>query len=221
MYPPWLRDFSIIFLTSSAVSALIIAFDILTGRRQKMAVMNFVWPVTGLYFGPVAVWAYWQFGRVPRSPAQKTDKPFWEKTFVGSSHCGAGCTIGDVIGEWLVFLGGLSIAGSTLLADYAFDFLFAFCAGIVFQFFSIAPMRHLGLREGLKAALKADTISIAAFEIGMFAWMALSSEVLFHPRLTPADPVYWFMMQIAMMVGFGTAYPANWVLLRKGWKEAM
>ena len=29
------------------------------------------------------------------------------------------------------------------------------------------------------------------------------------------------MMQIAMLAGFGTSYPVNWWLLRKGIKEAM
>jgi hypothetical protein len=33
--------------------------------------------------------------------------------------------------------------------------------------------------------------------------------------------VFWFMMQIAMIVGWATAYPANTWLLRKGWKERM
>ncbi|MGH9625483.1 MAG: DUF4396 domain-containing protein, partial [Bryobacteraceae bacterium] len=32
---------------------------------------------------------------------------------------------------------------------------------------------------------------------------------------------YWFMMQIAMMMGFCTAYPGNWLLIRKGVKTGM
>jgi Domain of unknown function (DUF4396) len=194
-----------------------ILVDIVAGRRQKMPVMNYVWPIAALYFGPIALWAYGTFGRA----GGPKEKPYWQSTFIGTLHCGAGCTIGDVIGEWLVFLAGLTVAGSVLLANCFFDFTFAFLAGIVFQYFSIAPMRHLGLREGIKAAVKADTVSILAFEIGMFAWMAITSKFLFHPRLEPMDPAYWFMMQIAMVIGFATSYPANWLLIRRGWKEAM
>ncbi|WP_353615328.1 DUF4396 domain-containing protein [Virgibacillus sp. 7505] len=29
------------------------------------------------------------------------------------------------------------------------------------------------------------------------------------------------MMQIAMMIGFLTSYPANWILVKKGIKHAM
>lgn len=28
-------------------------------------------------------------------------------TVIGVSHCGAGCTLGDLIGEWLIFALGL------------------------------------------------------------------------------------------------------------------
>lgn len=73
----------------------------------------------------------------------------------------------------------------------------------------------------LGAAMKADTASLIAFEVGMFAWMALTRLVLFKPPLEPTDPVYWFMMQIAMAIGFATSYPANWLLVKKGIKEAM
>lgn len=60
-----------------------------------------------------------------------------------------------------------------------------------------------------------------AFEVGMFAWMAFSSKVLFQPGGEPTEAVNWLSMQTAMVIGFATAYPANWWLIRKGFKEAM
>ena len=184
-----------------------------------MAVMNAVWPLTALWAGPLALLVYWRIGRQSYRTRQR--KPFWQSVVVGDTHCGAGCTVGDVIGEWVVFVTGFSIAGSILWADYAMDFLFAYALGILFQYYSIAPMRGLSGWAGIKAALKADTVSLIAFEIGMFAWMALTNEVWFHPKLQPTSPAYWFMMQLAMLAGFITAYPANWWLIRKRFKEAM
>jgi len=217
MPPAWLTEFARVFLILSVLCALLITIDVVAGRRQKMMVMNFVWPVTALWAGPFGLLVYWMFGRA----GHEEKRPFWQSVLIGDTHCGAGCTIGDFAGEWLVFLTGLTVAGSTLWADYAIDFALAFVIGIIFQYFSIAPMRHISGWAGIKAALKADTISLVAFEVGMFAWMALSSTQLFHPRLQPTEPAYWFMMQIAMLVGFVTAYPANWWLTRKGLKEAM
>ncbi len=45
--------------------------------------------------------------------------------------------------------------------------------------------------------------------------------VLFSPPLQPNNPIYWFMMQVAMVIGFATSYPVNWWLLKAGIKEGM
>jgi hypothetical protein len=34
-------------------------------------------------------------------------------------------------------------------------------------------------------------------------------------------PEFWFAMQLAMLCGFATAYPVNWVLVSMGVKEKM
>src|SRR5690349_10300261 len=41
----------------------------------------------------------------------------------------------------------------------------------------------------------------------MFAWMAFSSKLLFQPKLEPNQMAYWCSMQVAMVVGFFTAFP--------------
>jgi len=40
-------------------------------------------------------------------------------------------------------------------------------------------------------------------------------------NLYPVSPVFWFMMQIGMILGFFTSYPANWWLVKKGIKQGM
>lgn len=37
----------------------------------------------------------------------------------------------------------------------------------------------------------------------------------------PDTAIFWFMMQLAMVTGFLTACPVNWLLLKTGVKEAM
>ena len=39
--------------------------------------------------------------------------------------------------------------------------------------------------------------------------------------LTAGMPEFWFMMQLAMLAGFLTSYPANAVLIGAGIKESM
>ena len=140
------------------------------------------------------------------------------------SHCGAGCTLGDIGGEWIVWaLGPWTIgAAGTLVPELILDFVLAWSLGIVFQYFTIVPMRDdVGRLEGLWLAVRADTLSILSFQIGLFGWMALSHEVIWRPPLAIDTPGHWLMMQVGMILGFLTSWPVNRVLLKKGWKEKM
>ncbi len=102
------------------------------------------------------------------------------------------------------------------------DFLLAWSFGIVFQYLTVAPLRGLSFGKGVLAAIRADTLSIVSFQIGLFAWMAVTYYVLFpSPHLKPTEGVFWFMMQLGMILGFFTSYPANVLLIKKGWKEKM
>ena len=227
----WLTALAWAGLAVAFGCAAVMLFDIFCrGYRQTMAVMAAVWPVTALYLGPLALWGYWRYGRpasrrwlVERGLDTAPGKPGWATTAIGVSHCGAGCTLGDVIAEFAVFGLGASIAGVTVYAEMAGDYVAAIALGVVFQYFAIAPMRGLGLRQGLVQAAKADVLSLTAFEVGLFGWMALTAFVFFPAphHLHPDSPVYWLLMQAGMCVGFATAWPANVWLIRRGVKEAM
>jgi hypothetical protein len=216
MIPDWLNTLAIVSLVLAGVTFAAIVIDVIR-HPQPMAVMNITWPITALYFGPVAWWAYSRMGR----PEQDRDNPFWMKVFVGVTHCGGGCTLGDIISEFAIFFTGFAVAGSMFATELGGDFLLAFLLGVAFQYFAIQPMRHLAPREAILLAVKADALSLIAFEVGLFAFMALMRFALFTPPLTPDQPAYWFMMQIGMVIGFATSYPMNWWLIRKGVKEAM
>jgi hypothetical protein len=141
---------------------------------------------------------------------------------LATSHCGAGCTLADMAIETTVFAAALTIAGVSLWASYVWDFVAAWSLGVVFQYFTIVPMRNLSPGNGILGAMKADTLSIVAFQIGMYAWMALVFFKLFpQPHLHPDQPQFWLMMQIGMICGFATSFPMNRILLKLGWKELM
>lgn len=105
------------------------------------------------------------------------------------------------------------------------DFIFAFGLGIAFQYFAIVPMRGLSPKEGLKAAVKADTFSLLSWQVGMYGAMALLQLWIFPAAFGVKAEVnsweFWFAMQIAMICGFVTSYPVNWYLVSVGIKEKM
>ena len=112
-----------------------------------------------------------------------------------------------------------------MYAVWVLDFVFAYALGIVFQYYAIVPMRGLSSGKGLAAAIKADTASLIAWQVGMYGLMALVQFRL-YPALAgqsaPVDSVeFWFAMQAAMVAGFLTSYPVNWWLVSAGVKERM
>src|SRR3954466_13076947 len=244
MVPLWLHIVSIVSLATGFLAAAAIALDE-ARHPQEMWIMNVVWPVTALFAPLVVPWLYFRYGRLATherhaaaqaeggEPLSKTDTPMWAMITKGTGHCGAGCTLGDICAEWLpfffpivaVWFGWHSIFDEKMFAVWIVDYLFAFGFGVAFQYFTIAPMRGLGVGEGIKQALKADTLSLTAWQIGMYGFMAIAAFGIFQDligaRLEVPSPEFWLMMQIAMWCGFATAYPVNAWLIRKGIKEKM
>lgn len=262
MVPLWLHLLATLYLVIGFASAVAVIYDIIIKKnRQKMFIMNIVWPVNAWFLGIVGYWFYRRIGRQSiQKPSQQKDlkynvdkdmfsqpqnqeqkeksnqqkmqedhkrKPLSQKAFTGATHCATGCTLGDVMAEWIIFFGSLSIFGLTVFASFIFDYILAYTLGIIFQYFSIVPMRkmikgeQLSIKEGLKASIRADTLSLTAYEVGLFVWMGLTQLVFFHPSLKPTEPTFWFMMQIGMALGLLTTYPANWWLVKKGFKYGM
>ena len=221
-YPDWLDALAWFSLGSSFLLALVILVHEWI-KPQKMFIMNLVWPITALYGNLAAFWAYFSFGQKRTGGGDsETEHPSRRQVAISTMHCGAGCTLGDIVAESIGGAAGLAFAGGIFPTRLLLDFLLAWLFGVIFQYFSIVPMRHLSPGQGLLAAIRADTFSIVAFEIGLFAWMALTHYVIFPaPRLQPDQAPFWFMMQIGMAIGFFTSYPANVLLLRWGWKEKM
>src|ERR1043166_9702764 len=121
MAPHWFELLAWAALGLGFASALVIAADIvLLGNRQHMAIMNLVWPLTALYAGPLALWAYFARGRRmshrqmhAHGRAIGGDRgDSWWQVSLSDSHCGAGCAFGDIGGEWLVWASAWTI-GST------------------------------------------------------------------------------------------------------------
>lgn len=221
MTPSWLEAISVVYVPLSIASALLVLADIfLAARRHHMAIMDAVWPLTMLYWGPVGLIFYFWFGRGDRhGGGSHGGTPMWQAVFKGATHCGAGCALGDFIGDWIAFGVGFALFGSDLGGKFLLGFVLAYILGIVFQYYSVAPMRGLGLREGFAAAIRADTLSLLAYEVGMFAWMGFRAWL--YPQLLPTTWSYWLMMQVAMILGFMTTYPVNWWLISRGVKEKM
>ncbi|HVY44834.1 MAG TPA: DUF4396 domain-containing protein [Minicystis sp.] len=221
-----------VYIAICIACALAIAVDLARGHRQHMWNMDVVWPVTALWAGPIALCGYFVYGRAGEERAFRraeaagekppnVRQPFSILAAKGTTHCGSACTLADVVTSIVLAAAPLSLFGHEMFGDWLVDLGAAFLLGIAFQYFTIQPMRQLSPKEGLKQAAKADTLSLLAWQVGMYGWMAIAAFAIFHHELSKSRPVFWWMMQIAMFFGFATAYPVNRFLLHRGIKEKM
>lgn len=223
----WVELLSFAFLLFGAISALYMVREIVR-HPPPMMIMRYVWPLCALFAGPLLIWFYHRYGR-----KGVEDTPFAATVATGALHCGAGCALTDIICENLAhyvpgtlkYFGLGTLFSEELFATWTMDYIFALLTGIVFQYFAIVPMRNLPVFDGIKAAAKADFLSLTSWQVGMYGFMGLAHFILFpalfDARIDAGHPSFWAAMQLAMMAGFATAYFPNWLLIRVGLKEKM
>ena len=223
MIPGWLTAVSWVFVGLALLCAAAILYDVFgRGYRQRTSVMSVVWPITALYFGPLALPAYYRWGRPRSEKWQKEHGSAPEKSLpvaaaTGGTTGGAASAIGHVIGVPLVVFLGLTIAGQALWVMILFIAVIATVLLFAFEyFFSTVPTRGLSRGKGLGVALLIALVTVLAFDVGMGGWMLVMHFLLFMPPLT--DVTFLFLMQVGLILGFLTGYPAVLWLVRRGVK---
>lgn len=151
-----------------------------------------------------------------------TKRPNWQSVTLSTLHCGAGCTLADLIGEWFLFFVPVAIGGSVLLGSVVIDYILALIIGIYFQYVAIKSMSSMKPNQIFAKAVKADTLSLTSWQIGMYGFMAIVIFAIFSGQpIAKTSWTFWFMMQIAMLAGFLVSFPVNVLLIRWGVKKAM
>ena len=163
---------SCFFVCAGLIIALILAINVIF-HRQSMKIMNIVWVLTGLWGHYFALFAYYTFGvrkdnMVATVPMEnmKMDmkismemdmsevRPQWQSITLSALHCGAGCTLADIIGEWFTYWVPLQIGGSLIAGSWALDFVLALILGVFFQFIAIREMEAISFREAVLVPLR-------------------------------------------------------------------
>ena len=149
-------------------------------------------------------------------------RPKWQSVTLSALHCGAGCTLADIIGSIILLFIPIAMFGSTLVGGWIFTFILAMIMGVYFQFVAIKEMNDLPASTIIKRALKADFLSLTSWQLGMYVWMYLA---MFPWGLISPDSTltweFWFVMQQAMLAGFVLALPVNYFLIKFGVKSGM
>ena len=225
--PPWLTALSWVFVVLAVVCAAAVLYDVYgRGHRQRSRPMELVWPLAALSTGPVALALYHRLGR-PRSEkwqrerGTSDDGGLTARAATGGLPGGVASAVAHVVGVPLVVASGLTIAGLDLWAMIAVIAVLATALLFAWEYFvSTVPKRGLTSGQGLAVALLVAFVTVLAFDVGMGGWMLLLHfGVEFMPA--PSDIAFVFLMQIGVILGFLTGYPAVAWLLSRGTKAAV
>lgn len=202
--PTWLTPLAWVVLALAVATAAAVADDIYRrGHRHPHLASELTWIGSGLYLGPLALLVYRRHGRSTTDTTTVTTAGGVTAGLPG----GAASAVAHLIGVPLVIASGLTIAGIDL---WVMIIVIAVLATVMLFFYErTTPAAAAATGAGrlpVVAALGAAAITVLAFDIGMGGWMLLLHFTATMPPAT--DATFWLLMQIGIILGVITGYPA-------------
>src|ERR1700722_872339 len=153
--------------------------------------------------------------RLPRAAARAA-RTLRFRALGSAMHCVAGDGVGIFAGAVLSSL--LHLGGVTeMILEYMLGFAFGW---MIFQALFMRDMAGGSFSRALVSTFVPELVSMNFLMAGMLpAMMALRRCV--PSADNPLTPAFWFVMSMALLVGFVVAYPINWWLVANHLKHGM
>lgn len=199
----------------TAAALLFVAIDIRTTPESPVLKWGFV--LLTAYTGVVGAFLYVLGCREPLPGLhERYVAARWRQALGSTMHCVAGDGVGILAGAVLS-----SIVGLAGPVEIAVEYLLGFAFGwSIFQALFMRDMAGGSYRRALAGTFIAELLSMNLLMAGMVpTMMALKSRI--PAAAEPTRPAFWFVMSMALLVGFIVAYPINWWLVANHLKHGM
>ncbi|MDZ7278819.1 DUF4396 domain-containing protein [Pantoea eucrina] len=223
-----LNQWALPFLAVGACTALMISKD-LFHHRQPIAIMNLIWPLTGLYLPFVGWLAWWYLGRVPSHQTKLTmfiaqkkyAKTRWHPLFISTSLSAAACIFGGMMTIPIITLLNLYVFNPAYWVQETIFVVTSLLVGLIFQYLALRQDEEISFWARLLLAFKTEAFPLLIYQSGIFIFMALALKFVLNHQLNPMQVTFWFMLQLALMIGFIFCWPANHFLIKRGLRVAI
>jgi len=205
----------LVWFVLTGLSLAFVVFDIPSTPEHPVVRWAFI--ILVLFTGPLGAFFYVLGCREPLKHAHEAyiAAP-WRQVLGSTMHCAAGDGLGIIAGAaiaaWMRFS-----AWADLGLEYALGFGFGWA---FFQAFAMRDMAGGSYLRSLKLTFLPEFLSMNLLMAGM-----VSTAKVLMPSFTgsgdPMRPEFWFVMSMALIVGFILAYPINWWLVANGLKHGM
>lgn len=199
----------------TALSLLYVAIDIRTSPESTVLKWGFI--LITAYMGPLGAFLYVLGCREPLPGLhERYVATRWRQVLGSTMHCVAGDGIGILAGAVVA-----SILDFSPALDIGLEYVLGFGFGwAIFQALFMRDMAGGSYARALSSTFFPELLSMNCLMAGMVPVMtgAMKSVPSAHE---PIGPAFWFVMSMALAVGFITSYPMNWWLVSKHLKHGM
>jgi hypothetical protein len=210
-----LNGVMLLWFVLTAVAVAFVAIDIRSAPESPVLKWGFI--LLTAYTGPIGAFLYVLGCREPLPGLHERYVAVrWRQVLGSTMHCVAGDGIGILVGaviSSILALNGLS----EVLLEYLLGFAFGWT---IFQALFMRDMVDGSYARSLSSTFIPELLSMNLLMAGMVpTMMILKSELV--SATSPTSPVFWFVMSMALLVGFIVAYPMNWWLVANHMKHGM
>lgn len=196
-------------------SFLFVAIDV--WRTPAATVLKWAFVILTAFTGPIGAFFYVLGCREPLDGSHEEYVSVrWRQVLGSTMHCAAGDGIGIIVGAAIG--AGLALAfWPDFLLEYALGFGFGW---VYFQAFAMRNMAGGSYVRSLRMTFLPELLSMNLLMTGMQLTTRFSMKEIARGD-DPARPEFWFIMSMALVVGFAFAYPINWWLVAHHMKHGM
>jgi hypothetical protein len=200
------------------LTAMAVAFVAIDIRSSPGAlVLKWAFVLLTAYTGPFGAFLYVLGCREPlRGLHERYVAARWRQVLGSTMHCVAGDGLGILVGAVISSMLGLHGLGELSL-EYVLGFGFGWT---IFQALAMRATAGGSYMRALSSTFIPELLSMNLLMAGMVPTMMILN-MKFGSVASPASPVFWFVMSMALLVGFIAAYPINWWLVANHLKHGM
>src|SRR5882757_1443795 len=205
----------LLWFVLTAAALLFVAVDIRTTPESPVLKRGFV--LLTAYTGVIGAFLYVLGCREPLPGLhERYIAARWRQVLGSTMHCVAGDGVGIIAGAVLG-----SVFGIAGLKEVVLEYVLGFAFGwTIFQALFMRDMAGGSYLGALKSTFMSELLSMNLLMTGMMTTMMILRRYV-PAADNPLTPNFWFVMSMALLVGFILAYPMNWWLVANHLKHGM
>ena len=199
----------------TTLSVLYVAIDIQSTPESPVLKWGFV--LLTAYTGPLGAFLYVLGCREPLPGLHERYVAVrWRQVLGSTMHCVAGDGVGILAGAVIA-----SVLQLPSVLDVALEYVLGFGFGwTIFQALFMRGAAGGSYKAALRHTFFPELLSMNVLMSGMVPTVLLARKYVLGAH-DPAEPAFWFVMSMALLVGFVAAYPMNWWLVSRHLKHGM